>query len=110
MHELAITQSVVDAVLARLPDRRIAVVCLEIGRVSGIEPDALRFCFELVTADTTLAGAELEILEPPGRAHCRSCRTDFDVSSCMLLCPCGSADVRLDSGDQLAIRSVRMAA
>ena len=110
MHELAITQSVVDAVLARLPDRRIAVVCLEIGRVSGIEPDALRFCFELVTAETGLAGAELEIVEPPGQAHCRSCGSDFAVTSCILLCGCGSADVRLDSGDELSIRSVRVAA
>lgn len=110
MHELAITQSVVDAVLDRLPGRRIAVVTLEIGRVSGIEPDALRFCFELVTAGTGIEGAELEILEPAGRAHCRSCAAEFDVQSCVLLCECGSADVRLDSGDQLSIRSVRMAA
>lgn len=110
MHELAITQSVVDAVLDRLPDRRITVVTLEIGRVSGIEADALRFCFELVTSGTGLEGAELEIVQPPGRAHCRSCEAEFEVSSCVLLCECGSADVRLDSGDQLSIRSVRMAA
>lgn len=110
MHELAITQSVVDAVLERLPDRQIAVVTLEIGRVSGIEPDALRFCFELVTTGTGLEGAELEIVQPPARAYCRSCDTEFEVSSRALMCECGSADIRLDSGGQLAIRSVRMAA
>ncbi len=64
MHELSITQSVVDAVLEKLPDQPIAVVSLEIGTLSGIEPDALRFCFELVTAGTTLQGAELQISRP----------------------------------------------
>jgi hydrogenase nickel incorporation protein HypA/HybF len=110
MHELAIMASVVDAVLERLPGRQIASVTLEVGRVSGIEPDALRFCFELVTSGTGLEGAELEIMEPSARAQCRSCGTEFEVSSRILLCECGSADVRLDGGDQLAIRSVRMAA
>jgi len=109
MHELSITQSVVDAVVTKLPDRRISLVSLEIGKLSGIEPDALRFCFELVTAGTPLDGAELRIAEPAGLAHCAACEADFEPESCILLCPCGSADVRLTSGDQLTIRSVMVA-
>lgn len=109
MHELAITQSVVDAVLEKLPDRQIAVVSLEIGTLSGVEPDSVRFCFELVTAGTALDGAELRITRPTGRAHCTSCQTDFDVDSCILLCACGSADVLATSGNQLLISSVRVA-
>jgi hydrogenase nickel incorporation protein HypA/HybF len=109
MHELSITQSVVDAVLEKLPDQPIAVVSLEIGTLSGIEPDALRFCFELVTAGTTLQGAELQISRPQGRAHCSSCQADFDLDTCILLCPCGSADVQVRSGGQLLISSVMVA-
>lgn len=109
MHELAITQSVVDAVLAKLPDERITLVSLDIGTLSGIEPDALRFCFELVTAGTALDGAALEIARPRGRAHCRRCAADFDLDTAILLCACGSADVEVQSGRELTIRSVRVA-
>ncbi|MEJ7743789.1 MAG: hydrogenase maturation nickel metallochaperone HypA [Nocardioidaceae bacterium] len=52
MHELAITQSVVDAVLERTGDRKVTTVRLKVGRLSGVVPDAMRFCFDLITAGT----------------------------------------------------------
>ena len=79
MHELAISQSVVDAVLARTGDARVTVVRLDVGRLSGVVPDALRFCFDLVADGTPLAGAELRIAEPPGRARCATCGADFGL-------------------------------
>ena len=109
VHELAITQSVVDAVLEKLPERQITVVSLAIGTLSGVEPDSVRFCFGLVTAGTALDGVELRISRPSGRAHCSSCQSDFDLDSCIMLCACGSADVRATSGHQLLISSVRVA-
>ncbi|HEV3360835.1 MAG TPA: hydrogenase maturation nickel metallochaperone HypA [Pseudonocardiaceae bacterium] len=108
MHELSITQSVVDAVLERLPDTKIAGVRLEIGKLSGIMPDSVRFCFDLVIAGTLLEGARLDIDEPSGRAHCVDCDTEFAVDDLILLCPCGSANVEVLAGRQLRIRSVEV--
>jgi hydrogenase nickel incorporation protein HypA/HybF len=71
VHELAICQSVVEAVLERTGAARVTVLRLDVGRLSGIVPDALRFSFELVTEGTPLEGAALVIEEPPGRVHCR---------------------------------------
>jgi hydrogenase nickel incorporation protein HypA/HybF len=109
VHELSITQSVVDAVSERIGDQRVVSVRLEVGRLSGIEADAMRFCFELVTSQTVMEGATLEIDEPPGQAHCRSCEQDFDVTDLILLCPCGSADVGVTRGRELLIKSVEVA-
>lgn len=108
MHELSITQSVVDVVTRRTGGDRVAKVYLQIGKLSGIVPDSVRFCFELVTADTPLAGAVLEIDEPLGRGHCRSCGEDFELRDLILLCPCGSADVELVAGAELAVKSVEV--
>jgi hydrogenase nickel incorporation protein HypA/HybF len=66
MHELAITQSIVDAITDRVGDQRVIVVRLEIGTLAGVVPDSISFCFELLCEGTTLAGAELEIARPPG--------------------------------------------
>ena len=69
MHELAIIGNVVNAVTNRVGDAKVIRVQLEIGKLSGVVPDALRFCFDVSTAGTTLAGAALEIIEIPGRGQ-----------------------------------------
>jgi hydrogenase nickel incorporation protein HypA/HybF len=108
MHELAITQSVVEAILERTERARVTAVHLVIGKVSGVVPDAVRFCFEMVAAGSPVEGARLEIDEPPGRARCRDCGGDFDVEGIVVLCPCGSADVAVVGGDELLVRAVEV--
>jgi hydrogenase nickel incorporation protein HypA/HybF len=108
MHELAITQSVVDAVTERTGSARVVTVRVRVGRLSGVVPDAMRFCFELVTAGTPLQGATLEIEQPEGRGHCRGCGDDFLLTDLILLCPCGSADVEVVAGRELAVASVEV--
>lgn len=110
MHELSIAQSVVDAITERLPDATVCRVRLEIGPLSGVVADAVRFCFDLVTDGTTLAGAALDIDEPHGRARCRHCRAEFDVDDLLALCACGSAALDVLAGDQLTIKEVEVAA
>ena len=110
MHELAIAQGVVDAIVQRLGPARVTAVDLRIGKVSGVVPDAVRFCFDLVVAGTALDGATLEIDEPSGRVACRRCAAEFDTDEVLALCPCGSADVELLAGRELRIRSVEVVA
>ncbi|MGZ4505995.1 MAG: hydrogenase maturation nickel metallochaperone HypA/HybF [Blastococcus sp.] len=106
MHELAITQSVVAAVTERTGSAPVVSVRLRVGRLAGVVPDAMRFCFELVSAGTPLEGAVLEFEQPEGRARCRACGADFVLADLLLLCDCGSADVEVVSGRELAVASV----
>ncbi len=109
MHELAIAESVVDAVTQRLPAAKVTCVRLEIGALSGVVPDSIRFCFDLATEGTGLAGARLEITEPPARCRCRACGAEFQPDSPIVLCPCGSPDVAVLAGEELKIVSVQVA-
>ncbi|MFI6697665.1 hydrogenase maturation nickel metallochaperone HypA [Streptomyces sp. NPDC050509] len=108
MHELSITQSVVDAVCERAAGRPVRTVRLRVGALTAVVPDAMRFCFDLTTAGTVAEGALLEIDQPPGTAHCRACEQDFTLTDLVLLCPCGSADVNITSGRELQIVSMRV--
>lgn len=108
MHELAITQSVVDAVAERLGDAKITRVLLEIGRLSGVAADSVRFCFHLVAEGTPLAGARLEIVEPPGRGRCRRCNRETEMTDLLAACLCGSVDLELLSGQQLLVKEVEV--
>jgi hydrogenase nickel incorporation protein HypA/HybF len=109
MHELAITQSVVDAVTDRTGSAPVAIVRVRVGRLAGVVPDAMRFCFELVTAGTPLEGATLELDQPDGRGRCRTCGEDIALADLILLCSCGSADVEVLAGRELAVASVVLA-
>jgi hydrogenase nickel incorporation protein HypA/HybF len=109
MHELAIAENVVSSVLERTGGRTVSVVRLRIGRLSGVVPDALTFCFELATSGTPLESATLEIDQAEARGHCRTCGTDFSLADAFLLCDCGSADVELMSGRELLVTSVEVA-
>ena len=108
MHELAITESVVDAVSQRVDDGRVTRVVLEIGKLSGVVPDALRFCFDVCAAGTALEGATLDIVEIAARARCRTCDAELTLQDCIALCACGSADLEFLSGQQLTIKEVEV--
>lgn len=104
MHELSITQSLVDAVAAKVEDAQVRELTMEIGKLSGVIPDAVRFCFDIVSAGTSLEGAILTILEPPGAGTCRACGIGFTLDDEFPLCPCGSADVAITAGRELRIK------
>ncbi|RRO18655.1 hydrogenase maturation nickel metallochaperone HypA [Saccharopolyspora rhizosphaerae] len=108
MHELAITESIVSGVVERMGSTRIASLQLEIGALSGVVADSVRFCFELVAEGTTVQGARLDIDEPRGRIACARCRSETEINGPVALCPCGNADVELLAGTELRIRSVEV--
>lgn len=108
MHEMAITQSVIQAVCDRMGDAPVQRVCLEIGTLSGVVADSVRFCFDLVTAGTPLEGASLEIIQPTGKARCRDCSAEFVLNDLLVLCECGSANRELLAGEELRIREVEV--
>lgn len=109
MHEMAITQSVVDAVCEHAAGRRVHSVKVEVGALCAVVPDAMQFCFELATEGTIADGARLDLAVAPARAHCRTCGAGFALPDPILLCPCGSADVEVLSGRDLKILSMEVA-
>ena len=107
MHELSITESLVSTIQERI-DGEVRSVTLVIGRLSGVVGDSVRFCFEACTRGTRLDGARLDIVDVPGRAHCRACGADSELPDEILLCPCGSAELEILAGRELSIKHVEV--
>ncbi|GFG49574.1 hydrogenase maturation nickel metallochaperone HypA [Mycolicibacterium agri] len=108
MHEMAITQSVVDAVCEHAAGRRVHSVKVQVGELCAVVPDSMQFCFELATQGTVADGAVLDLDVQPGQARCRTCGQEFALHDPILLCPCGSADVEVLSGRDLRILSMEV--
>ncbi|WP_173165493.1 hydrogenase maturation nickel metallochaperone HypA/HybF [Phytohabitans suffuscus] len=108
MHEFAITQSVVDAACERAAGRRVRSVRVRVGALTAVVPEAMRFCFDLVSEGTSLEGARLDIDQRPGIGLCRTCGRTVSLDDHVLLCHCGSADLAVVSGRELEIVSMEV--
>jgi hydrogenase nickel incorporation protein HypA/HybF len=108
MHELAIMEGVIETISERAGDRRVATVRLEIGRLTGVVPNALRFCFEVCARGTILETASLEIAEIPGRAHCAHCGADRQIESFADFCPCGGINMQVIAGQELRLKNLEL--
>jgi hydrogenase nickel incorporation protein HypA/HybF len=108
MHELAITQSIVDACSERAGEARVSRVVVEVGCLSGVSVEALRFCYDVCAAGTALDGSTLAIVEIAGRARCRSCSKRFTVNDYLAVCACGCADLEFTTGDELRVKHMEV--
>ena len=80
MHELSIARSIVAHRRRGARGRKVTRVTLEIGKLSAIMPDAIRFCFDVVAQGSALEGAALDIIEIAGRARCRDCGAEIEIA------------------------------
>jgi hydrogenase nickel incorporation protein HypA/HybF len=104
MHELTLTQSIVEIVAEHARGRRVLRVTLEVGRFTCIMPSALQFCFEVASLGTALEGASLDIIEIDAQACCRVCGSTFVQNDIGAPCGCGARDFTRISGEELRIK------
>ena len=103
MHELGIALQLVEVATERACGARVKKIVLEVGMLSAVLPDALRFCFDLATEGTPAEGATLDIIEVPGRARGRGCDARIELRRPFGRCACGGTDLEWLSGEQLAL-------
>lgn len=80
---------------------------LEIGQFSGVEPELLRYAFEVIHTGTILEKAEIEILTPPLLLYCRSCETEYLAELEDLRCPvCLGEQFEVLQGREMLVKSI----
>ena len=109
MHELSITRNIVSIVAERAGQRRVRRVRLQVGKLSGIEVSAVRFCYDVCAAGTVLEGSTLEVEELEGRARCLQCRQEVSIAHFTARCPCERrARVEMTQGEELLIKEMEV--
>ena len=107
MHELGITQSIVEIAERTAREQgaqRVTRVTVEIGALCGVVPAAVEFCFEACTAGTLLQGCRLEIHHVPGQGRCGACASQFPLAPQTFVCPvCGALGPTRLTGEELRV-------
>lgn len=113
MHELTICESLFKQVEQEQRNShftRVRRVRLEIGHFSCLDPEALRYAFEILSRETMLEGATLEIDQPPGRATCLDCKADVELATRLSECPsCRGTRLQPTGGDQMRFIEMEVA-
>jgi len=114
MHELPITQSVLEIVsrhAAAAGAARVTAIHLVVGEFTGFVPDSIQFYFDLLSQDTPAAGATLVIDRRPGSVRCARCGHTYQPTDGQIwMCPvCAALGGEVLAGKELFVESIEVA-
>jgi hydrogenase nickel incorporation protein HypA/HybF len=90
MHELSLAADVIDLVTKEAGKHEVSEIeeiLIEIGDLSGVEADIFEHAIKMVSKDTLLEKAAVNIKRTPGKGHCSFCYHDFEMKSFFDQCP-----------------------
>lgn len=113
MHEMSLAEGVLQLLedAARQQKfEKVLTVWLEIGQLSGVEVEAMAFCFDAVARDSVAQGARLEIVVLPGVGWCMACAVSVPMSEVFGECPhCGSFQMQVTGGTEMRVKELEVA-
>lgn len=112
MHEFSICQALLqqlEELVARHGAQGVRRVTVQVGPLSGVEPDLLSVAFAVARLRSCAESAELVLESLPLRIRCLDCAEQAEAAQDRLCCPaCGSPRTQLVSGDELLLRQVEL--
>lgn len=89
--------------------QRVTALRLSVGALSGADPEAMRFAWDVVSDNTIAAGSRLEIELIPAAGWCAQCEAEFTCINLFSECPhCHTLSKTLRRGRELEIVSVEI--
>lgn len=112
MHELSVCQGLmrqVQQVAQENEATAVTRISLQVGALSGVEPDLLRQAYRIAREGTLAEDAELVVETGPTRVRCRECGSSGQVPPNRLVCPhCGDWRVQVTEGEELLLMSLEL--
>ncbi len=114
MHEMGIMESALTLVRCHAEEnkaRRVSRIVLRIGALAGVEPESLRFAFDVISRGTPAEGAIFDIESVPVAVYCSGCHQEFSVETdgYIFICPtCGDLCGEIRRGRELELSRIEM--
>jgi hydrogenase nickel incorporation protein HypA/HybF len=112
MHEMSIAEGVLQLIEDASRQQgfsQVRTIWVEVGQLSGVEPEALAFCFDAVTRGTLAEGARLEIVHVPGTGQCFECGRETPLEAVYDACRhCGNVPVSVTGGTEMRVKELEV--
>jgi hydrogenase nickel incorporation protein HypA/HybF len=111
MHEMSITQSLLEIALAEAAKsgaKRITAINLQIGALTGVVEESVAMYLEFLAKDTPAEGVRLVVTAMPVSARCPSCDFTFSVEDLVFVCPRCGGMAQVVTGRELFMESLEV--
>ena len=112
MHELFITQSILDIVLNQAKAaqaKKVTRINLVVGELSGVVSDCVQFYFDFLKKGNAAEEAVLDFKLVPIELRCRDCQTTFHPNESAWVCPnCQGTGLDVIGGQESYIESIEV--
>jgi len=111
MHELGITQNLLDLALRHAEPagaKKITALHLVIGELSSVVDDSVQFYWDFVSQGTIAQGATLHFERIPAAFECQDCGELFPRNDGYVCPACGSGRVRVKLGEEFYLKSIEV--
>jgi len=112
MHELSLMEEVRRLALQELERHgggRLRSLTLRIGSLAGVDPEALRFAWEVVMEEPPTTNATLSIERVEATAFCSPCARAFPCPDGLAVCPlCCEISREILAGRELELASLEL--
>ena len=112
MHELSVTESVLEIACKhaeKAQAKKVTDIYLVIGKLSSIVDDSVQFYWDFISKGTLCEEATLHFKRIPAELVCLDCGNKYVLDDELTPCPqCGSARIRVVSGDEFNLESIEV--
>ncbi len=112
MHELPVTQSLLDIVKNKAVEinaRKVIRINAVVGELSGVEPDCVKFYFDVLKTEYGMDETTLEFTRVPALLTCRDCQQEFHTEEIPWICPqCSGLNLNINKGSECYIESIEV--
>lgn len=113
MHELTLcyqTHELIVQQATKQQAKRIVAVWLEIGALSCVELESMKFCFDLVCQETMAEGCQLYIEQQKAMAWCETCKKNVPVKNAFIaVCSlCNNTLTQVDADDKVWVKKIEI--
>ena len=121
MHEMPVTQGILNLALEYANGHRVTDIFLNVGRMAPVVPDSVDLFFDYLSKDTLAEGAKLHFEIEPVEMTCQTCGHKVDLSEWsderpqLIMakaiakgCPCGSKALRVTGGVAFGVVSINI--
>jgi len=112
MHELSIIMNalrIAEENAKNLDAKIVHEIEMDIGKLSGIDFEALEFAMLHTKKNEILKNVKLIINKIPAKARCKSCNYEFDIEDFYTACPlCGKFNHDIFQGKELKLKAIKI--
>ncbi len=113
MHELSVTRGILEIVsdkaVTAAGKARVKGIWVQVGELSGVEPDSVSFYFDIMKKDYNLEEALISFIRVPAVMKCGKCGREFKYESLSWNCPaCGDPGISIIEGSDCCVESIEV--